>query len=284
MKIIINSPAKINFGLNIIRKREDGFHDLNTIFYPVELHDVLTFTKSDTISLTTDSHELSADISSNLIMKSVRALEEFTNKKLPCKIHLEKKIPMGAGLGGGSSNAACTLLSLNDLYNLNVSITELMKIAAGIGSDVACFLRPNPTFGESRGEKLTDIDFHINKPMVLLNPGIHVSTVWAYQNITPRMPDYDLRTLVKNDTDDYRIYRDTVVNDFEAPVFREFPVLRKLKEDFYASGAGFALMSGSGSTLFGIFSTPEDAVSFSERYKDRYFVFTQLPDKDESRL
>ncbi|NUN07836.1 MAG: 4-(cytidine 5'-diphospho)-2-C-methyl-D-erythritol kinase [Ignavibacteriaceae bacterium] len=284
MKIIINSHAKINFGLNIIRKREDGFHDLNTIFYPVDLHDVLTFTKADAISLTTDSHELSADISSNLIMKSVRALEEFTNKKLPCKIHLEKKIPMGAGLGGGSSNAACTLLSLNDLYNLNVSIAELMKIAAGIGSDVACFLRPNPTFGESRGEKLTDIDFHINKPMVLLNPGIHVSTVWAYQNITPRMPDYDLRTLVKNETDDYRIYRDKVVNDFESPVFREFPVLRKLKEDFYASGAGFALMSGSGSTLFGIFSTPEDAVSFSERYKDRYFVFTQLPDNDESTL
>lgn len=281
MKIIIKSHAKINFGLNIIRKREDGFHDINTIFYPIELHDVLTFEKAAYTELTTNSVQLASEISSNLILRSISLLESYTKKELPCKIHLDKKIPMGAGLGGGSSNAACTLLSVNDLYQLRLTQEELLKIASQIGSDVACFLRPNPTYGESRGEVLTDIEFEINKPFVLLNPGIHIATLWAYQQIKPKSPDYNLLETIKEMHENFSAFQGKVINDFEEPVFQKYPMMKTLKDEFYNSGAEFALMSGSGSTLFGIFSNAEDALTFSKKFQDKYFIYIQLPENYE---
>ncbi len=282
MRIIIKSNAKINFGLNIISKRPDGFHNLNTIFYPVGLHDTITFEKADFTELLTDSEVLSGELSSNLIIRAHKLLEEHTGKILPIRINLEKKIPMGAGLGGGSSNAACTLLSINDLYNLTLNGSTLNSLASKLGSDVACFLKPVPAFGESRGEILTPVDFEINKPMVLLNPGIHVSTVWAYKNIIPKMQSVDLREIIAKKSEDFSFYRDKITNDFEVPVFREFPELARIKSDFYNHGAEFALMSGSGSTLFGIFGDNDAAIKFADRYKEKYFVYTQLKDDDEN--
>ena len=272
--VIIDTPAKINFGLNVVSKRPDGFHDIETIFYPIDIFDTITFSESDKFIFETDNETLNSE-KDNLVIKAKTALEEHTKKELNIKIHLSKKIPIGAGLGGGSSDAAAVLKTLNKIFRLNLNSLALNEIAAKLGSDVPFFLNPCPSFASSRGEVLEQIDFKIDNSIFLINPGIFVSTKWAYEKIEPTKPELSLIELYRRGKLKPENFREQVTNDFEKPVMEEFQAIRKLKEELYEMGADFALMSGSGSSLFAIFRNPVIAAEAKEYYENRYFTHLQ---------
>jgi 4-diphosphocytidyl-2-C-methyl-D-erythritol kinase len=246
--------AKINIGLRIIRKRADGFHDIETLFYPVGLCDALEFViptgKVTSDELTVTGMDIKTSHDKNLVIRAVRKLRE----KFPVpflKIHLHKAIPSGAGLGGGSSDAACILKSINRCFDLSLSDDELRNYALELGSDCPFFINPEPSVARGRGEDLT-----VMKPVlegyyaVLINPGIHISTREAYLNSKPGIPENSLEKLI---TDNPCEWVKTVNNDFEDYVFRLYPQIGEIKRSLYRSGALYASMSGSGSTLYGIF-------------------------------
>ncbi|MFA6597414.1 MAG: 4-(cytidine 5'-diphospho)-2-C-methyl-D-erythritol kinase [Ignavibacteriaceae bacterium] len=271
-KIIIKSPAKINFGLNIVSKREDGFHNIETIFYPVDLHDVLTFEKAETFSFTCNN-ELIHNDENNLVIKAVRLIEQFVHLKLNVAIRLEKNIPIGAGLGGGSSNAAQTLLAINEFFGFQIKEEKLKEFAIHLGSDVPFFLHPVSAFASSRGELLSQIEFEITKPLLLVNPGIHISTQWAYQNIVPKKPLFSLSTLSLNVVQDFSSLNGKVLNDFESVTFKVHPQLAEIKQNLFERKAEFALMSGSGSTMFGIFPDSDSAQNALQYFSKLYFTY-----------
>jgi|WetSurMetagenome_2_1015567.scaffolds.fasta_scaffold00009_28 4-diphosphocytidyl-2-C-methyl-D-erythritol kinase len=248
--------AKINFGLRIIRKRQDGYHDIETIFYPVGLCDALEFViapeEAVEDNLTVTGIDIKTKNDKNLV---IRVLKEFRKKhKLPfLNIHLHKAIPSGAGLGGGSSDAACFLKTIRRCFNLTLSDAALRSMALELGSDCPFFLDPVPSFARGRGEQLTPVDailegFHI----VLLNPGIHISTREAYLNCRPGNPEYSLKELTGRYPGEWK---DLVKNDFEDFAFRLYPKLGEIKRSLYREGAVYASMSGSGSTIYGLFET-----------------------------
>ncbi len=277
-RLILKAPAKINLGLNIISKREDGFHNLETIFYPVEdLYDVLTFEEAGEFSLVT---EKSVNISqeNNLITKAKRMLEEYSNETLRVKITLKKNIPVGGGLGGGSSDAARTLLGLNEFFDLKIPKRELYKIALELGSDVPFFLLARPAFAESRGEVLLSLNFSISFPILLINPGIHISTKEAFQNIKPKEEHIDYLQISSLQENEMVKLNSLLKNDFEPYVFERYPEVAKIKNELLTAGAFFALMSGTGSTVYGIFEDLESAKSAKEKFASDYFSFLQLPE------
>lgn len=269
--IEIKAPAKINLGLFITSKRNDGYHNIETIFYPLNgLYDTLTFTRSTEFSFS--SSDTSLNTPDNLIIKAKELIERHTSKNLLVNITLDKRIPMGAGLGGGSSDAAAALLSLNEMFNLNLSTQELRELGLKIGSDVPFFIRPRPSIGRSRGEDLSMIDFEINLPILVVNPGIHISTKEAYQNVKPRMRNKhieDLRDI--NSFSDY--IKDNLINDFEEYVFSAHPEIMRIKTLLINNGASFSLMSGSGSTVYGIFPDIIIADKCKAIFPDNYFTF-----------
>jgi len=275
--LTINTPAKINFGLNVISKRSDGFHNIETIFYPLNICDTITFSESDKFVFETDNETLNSE-KDNLIMKAKTELEDYSKKELNVKIHLSKKIPIGAGLGGGSSDAAAVLKALNKLFRLNIDSLKLNEMAAKIGSDVPFFLNPYPSFASSRGEMLEQIDFKIDYSIFLINPGIFVSTKWAYEKVMPAKPDLSLLESYKRGRLKLENFKEYIKNDFEKPVMEEFQAIRKLKDELYEMGADFALMSGSGSSLFAIFRNPVLAAEAKEFYENQYFTYSQIPD------
>ncbi|HPI36842.1 MAG TPA: 4-(cytidine 5'-diphospho)-2-C-methyl-D-erythritol kinase [Ignavibacteriaceae bacterium] len=276
-KIIIKSLSKINFGLNIVGKRDDGFHNIETIFYPLSLCDIITFEKSDKLELTSTSGTLNNEaLENNLIIKAVRLLENTTGKKINARIHLEKNIPLGAGLGGGSSNAASTLASIKEMFNLHINKEKLHELASQLGSDVPFFLKPIPSYAESRGEKLTPVEFEINKHILLINPGIHIPTKWAYSKIKPKPSLFKLSGLNKIQIDDFSTLIGKVRNDFEEVVFTEYPVIKKLKEELYNAGAEFVLMSGSGSSVFALFNNIDSLNKADSYYKEKFFTYTEI--------
>lgn len=271
-KLIVKTPAKINFGLNVIEKRADGFHNVETIFYPVDLFDTLTFSESRKYILETDNKILSSE-KDNLITKAKNILEDFTQKKLNIKIHLTKNIPIGAGLGGGSSDAAAVLKTLNKIFQLNLDFFSLNDLALKLGSDIPFFLNPYPSFASSRGEVLEQIDFKINYPLLLVNPGIFVSTKWAYEKINPEKPAVSLIELYRRRKLQLENFSELIKNDFEAPVMLEFQGIKSLKEELYELGSGFVLMSGSGSTLFALFEDMNLAEKAEKKFREKYFTF-----------
>jgi 4-diphosphocytidyl-2-C-methyl-D-erythritol kinase len=275
-KITVDSPAKINIGLKIIRNREDGYHDLQTIFYPLLLVDVLTFVKSETTSLKTNSDEIN-QLNQNLIFDAKEILEKHTGKKLEVSIQLEKNIPMGAGLGGGSSNAATTLKTLNFLYRLKCDFETLSKLALELGSDVPYFLNPVAAFATSRGEKIKQISLSLSNPILLVNPGIHISTKWAFEQIKNSNDTDKFNSLSDLDSITLEDIRQYAINDFEDVVFSAYPEIKKVKEELYSLGANFALMTGTGSTLFAIFSNLQKANLAKENFEDRYFTYLNYP-------
>lgn len=264
-KIIIKAPAKINIGLNIVSKRDDGFHNLETLFYPIyDLYDELIFEDFDRFEF---NNELSFE---NIIVKAVKLLEKHTKKNIPIKITLKKNIPIGAGLGGGSSDAAAVLKTINEILELNLSKIELAVIALDLGSDVPFFLKGKSAVGKSRGEILTDVNLNIGYPILLVNPGIHVSTKEAFSQINPSPAEFNYDEIVKIPVQDYRNY---IINDFEQSVFKMHPEIESIKKTLYSAGAMFALMSGSGSTIYGIFEDIDNAKNASEQFPENYFTF-----------
>jgi len=276
--IEMKAPAKINFGLNIISKREDNYHNLETIFYPLkDLYDEIYFTRSNKFEFSCSDKNLETE--DNLIIKVKNLLEKESKKKLNVKIELHKKIPLGAGLGGGSSDAAATLLSLNEMFQLKYDLDKLKNFALQLGSDVPFFILPKPSFAESRGEKLTLIDFEIPYPIVLVNPGIHISTAEAYKNIKPKKALFNLKEIAGIKLIKPEDYITKVTNDFEEFAFNKHPEIELIKEKLYDLGANFSLMTGSGSTMFGIFKSIDDADKAKAFFAKKYFTFINLPEE-----
>ena len=269
-RINIHAPAKINVGLNIVKKREDGYHNLETIFYQIhDLFDVLTFEKSEKLELilSNENQDLAND---NIIIKAVKLLEQKVNKSLNVKITLEKYIPIGAGLGGGSSDGASTLRAMNKLFDLNLTHDELKGLALELGSDVPLFLHDYPTIGKSRGEDLEKLEFKINKPILLVNPGIHISTKDAFSNIIPKPNVFDYSEIKKFQMSEWS---EKVINDFEKSVFMLYPEIAEIKNTLNKNGSLFSLMSGTGSTVYGIFESLSKAMSVAELFPKTYFTF-----------
>lgn len=269
-KIEAKAPAKINIGLNIVEKRDDGFHNLETTFYQIhDLFDELTFEKSEKLELilVDENQELEND---NIIIKAIKLLEQKTEKYLHPKITLMKNIPIGAGLGGGSSDGATTLKAINELYNLNLTHEELKALALKLGSDVPLFLYDYPTIGKSRGELLEKSSLKINFPILLINPKIHISTKDAFSNITPKANDFNYSTL-----ENVKINKwgSTIINDFENNVFKRYPEIARIKMKLDENNSLFSLMSGTGSTVYGIFESLSKAKKVAELFPKSYFTF-----------
>lgn len=270
MKYIeIKSPAKINIGLDIVSKRADGYHNLQTIFYPLyELYDIIKIERSHEFSFTSSKKELNDD--NNLIVKAKNLLEKKFSRKLPVNIHLEKNIPVGAGLGGGSSNAASVLLALNDMFNLGMKKDILIRYALELGSDVPFFIKAKPAIGESRGEILTEVKLNITKPFLIVNPGIHISTKEAFANIKPKESKIDFKAINENDLNNISLFNKLFKNDFEKYVFKTYPEISDIKKIMTDNGALFSLMSGSGSTVYGIFDDIETAEKVRKSFPSKY--------------
>lgn len=241
---------KINIGLHVLRKREDGFHDIETLFYPVgAFRDELEIVPSDHFSIEIEGADW--DPQSDLTAKAWRLLAEERGIG-PVAIRVRKGIPVGAGLGGGSSDCAFALKMLNELFSLGLSTVELEQYAARLGADCAFFIRNIPQWGSGKGDILrpAEIDLSNYEIRVELPEGVHVRTADAYKGLTPHEPAIALREAVTRPVSEWR---DCVVNDFEASVFPGHPGIAALKERMYADGAIFASMSGSGAAVFGIF-------------------------------
>ncbi len=247
--------CKINLGLSVLSKREDGFHNLETCFYPVSWTDVLEIILSDKFAFTTSGNKIPGDPDDNLCVKAYQLLKKDFDLD-PVSIHLHKFIPSGAGLGGGSSDAAHTLQLLNTIFSLNLSQSKLMEYASMIGSDCAFFIQDKPMIGTGRGEVLRRIDFSLNKFLVIIKPDIHVSTRDAFSGITPVDTDISIEELILNHPIEQ--WKDLLINAFEKTVFSKYPVLASMKDRLYEFGATYVSMTGSGSAIFGIFNAETD--------------------------
>jgi len=253
------SYAKINLGLIVKGRRSDGFHDIETILQQISLKDdiQLTLRPQQDITLRTNDKTLPTD-ETNLCVQAARSLQQESGFTAGVEIELHKRIPVGAGLGGGSSNAAVVLLGLNKLLNLGFSQAELEALAAKIGSDVPFFIRGGCALATGRGEKLESIDLHLQqKRIVVIFPEIHISTKWAYENLNLSLTKSKKNLIISSFKD--RIINDVdffagLQNDFEGPVFARYPVLAQAKYLLYERGAEHVSLSGSGSAMFAIFS------------------------------
>lgn len=258
--------AKINLGLLITEKRPDGFHNLETVFYPIQMQDTLEVIESDEFQFTVSGIELDGNPEDNLVVRAYRLIKD--DYQIPdVNIHLHKNIPSGAGLGGGSSDAAYMLRALNELFNLEIDQEKLMAYALQLGSDCPFFLQEKPVFATGRGEKMIEIPLSLNEYyLVLVKPPVHVSTALAYQNIVPQKPRLSLRGLVGFPVNRWK---GNVLNHFEKYVFQTYPEVEQIKKTLYDQGAAFALMSGSGSAVFGLFRSEKRGIEklFPEDYK-----------------
>lgn len=276
-ELILKTPAKINIGLNIINKRDDGFHNLETIFFPINLFDEIRFIKSEGFSFNSNDENLNRE-KTNLIIKAKESLEKHFNIQLPVKVFLNKHIPIGAGLGGGSSNAASTIRALERLFNLELDSETIGKLSLNLGSDVPFFFNPVPSFSESRGEILSPIDLELEKYLLIVNPGIHIATKWAFGLINPKKPKESLKSFVcKNEISIDEVMK-VASNDFEKIVFEHFPEIKEIKENMLHFGANYSMMTGTGSTVWGMFDSEEVAFQTELFFKwKNYFTFIQEP-------
>jgi len=270
-EISIKTPAKINFGLNIVSKRDDGFHNLETIFYPINLFDEIIIKEDDHFSFNTANKQLKGE-DNNSLMKANEIFSEYTGIEITTSVTLKKHIPIGAGLGGGSSDGAAALRGFNHFYSAGLSNDELSILALRIGSDAPYFIEPKPKFASLRGEVFESITLEIKKPILIVNPGIHISTKWAFSKIIPQVPFYSLRIIDQLAYNNFNELNALITNDFEKVVFPEYPEIRKLKERIYRLGAEFSLMTGSGSTVFGIFPDQASALSAASGFPAEYLT------------
>ena len=249
--------AKINIGLNITEKRPDGYHNIETIFYPICLCDKLSFeiAKGDETSLSISGIKIDGDPNDNLIIRAYNLLKN--NYYLPSlNIFLEKNIPFGAGLGGGSADAAFMLKMLNEEFNLNLTPIDLEKFAAELGADCPFFVLNKPVFASGIGNVFSNINISIKGYyIVLIKPNVYVSTSNAYSGVKVQKSAFSLLNLSEKSISEWK---DIVVNDFEKSVFLKFPAIAAIKETLYQQGALYASMSGSGSSVYGIFDKKVD--------------------------
>ena len=261
--------AKINLGLNIVSQRNDGFHNLETIFYPINLKDGLEIINSESqeqYQFFQTGIKIDGDPSTNIVIKALELVKNHSKINIPnIDIHLLKKIPTGAGLGGGSSDAAFMLKLLNKAYNLGIPNNELIELALQIGADCPFFLYNKPSFASGIGNQLEPIDLDLSGMYLLIvKPDVFISTKEAYSMVSPKSPTLSLKEIA---TRPLYEWKELMKNDFEDPIFKKYPQICKIKQQLYDLGATYASMSGSGSSLYGIFNVKPD---FQNLFNNHY--------------
>lgn len=260
----MHANCKINLGLDILRRREDGFHDLETVMLPVsELYDVVEVERAEQTSFVQEGLEVDCDMESNLCVKALRLMQRLYGVG-EARIRLEKRVPFGAGLGGGSSDATAVILALNELYDLDLSEDKLVETAAMIGSDTAFFVRNTPQLCTGRGEVMTPIELPLQgRYLAIAKPQEGVSTKEAYAGVKPAVPAVRLADALMRPIEEWR---EVVKNDFESHIFEAHPSVAELKAAMYEAGALYASMSGSGSAVFGLFAEEPKLSVKSDNY------------------
>jgi 4-diphosphocytidyl-2-C-methyl-D-erythritol kinase len=280
MSLQLKSPCKVNLILNILGKRADGFHELETVMQPVNFCDELFFERGgNSIELSCSEKTLPTD-SKNLVHRAATSFLAAAKISDGVKIHLEKKIPLAAGLGGGSGNAATTLLGLNELFGSPLSLEKLHELAETLGSDINFFLQDKPALATGRGEKVESLENFpalSGKAFFLVHPGFGISTPWAYQNLArfPAALNGNKKGRAQNliaqlQTNDWPAIADGFYNSLEAPALDKFPVLKLYQEFLVENGALVSLMSGSGSTTFAIVENIAGAEILAEKFKSKF--------------
>ncbi len=276
--LVLKAPAKINWSLYVLNKREDGYHNILSLMQCVELYDTLTFEHSDVIEVITDMDIL---YSQNLVYKAALSLKSYAGIKNGAKIILKKEIPSGAGLGGGSSDAAYTLIGLNKLWGLRLKNDELKIIGSRLGSDVPFFFHCPMAIAEGRGEILNPLKIDKSYALLLIKPSVSISTAWAYENIGANYKANELTKTGHKDNNIKLIYdalktgdisslKSMIHNDFEEIIIEKYPVIGSLKQRLLDAGASAAIMSGSGSTVFGLFENMDKAVNASGQFSSHW--------------
>lgn len=254
--MILFPPAKINLGLNVTDKRTDGYHNLETIMFQIPFQDILELVPSDKFTFTQSGLTIAGKSDDNLCVRAYQLIQHRW-KIDPVNIHLHKLIPMGAGMGGGSADATYVLKGLNSLFSLGIDSQTLQSLALELGSDCPLFVEEKPQFAQGRGEILSPIHVDLTgKQLLVINLGIHVSTQLAFSKIQPKKPSLSIPEIVQKPIE---MWKESLVNDFETGVFSAYPILEEVKKKMYQEGAVYASMTGSGSTIFGIF---DEVVSF----------------------
>src|SRR5271168_2014187 len=275
----LKSPCKVNLLLNILGKRPDGFHELETVMQPVNFCDVLSFERGGaSVELSCNEKSLPTD-ANNLVHRAATSFLAAANLADGVKIHLDKKIPLAAGLGGGSGNAATTFLGLNELFGSPLAATKLGQLSASLGSDINFFLQDKPALATGRGEKVESLAAFpalCGKAFFLIHPGFGISTPWAYQNLA-RFPEAlngqkgRAQALVASlQSGDLAAAAPGFYNSLESPALDKFPVLKLYQEFLLANGALVSLMSGSGSTTFAIAKNVAAAENLAEKFRSRF--------------
>ena len=245
--------GKINLGLRITEKRSDAYHNLDTVFVPLAIHDALEFQEATETSFFLSGDPVPGNPNDNFVVKALNLMRENFPEIPPQTIHLLKHIPNGAGMGGGSSDASFMIRALNETYSLNMNQDDMKKIALEIGSDCPFFIENKPCYGQSRGEVLTPLNLDLSEwEILVIKPGIHIPTSWAFQQIQVGMPEQSCREIMALPVSSWK---NILLNDFEAPIFKQYPSIATLKDQLYAHGAVYASMSGSGSSLYGLFDS-----------------------------
>jgi 4-diphosphocytidyl-2-C-methyl-D-erythritol kinase len=270
--------AKINLGLNIVEKRSDGFHNIETIFYPINWCDALEVIENkdfqqgeDKIKLSLSGLLVEGNTKDNLITKAYNLLDAAYNLP-PIKAHLQKSIPMGAGLGGGSSDAAFFIKLLNDKFSLNISINKQINFAKQLGSDCAFFIENKPVYASEKGDVFAETKVDLaNYCIVVVYPAAHSNTASAYKGVVAARPQKNIQTIIASDIKNWKT---DLTNDFEKNIFMQYPELNKIKNNFYTHGALYASMSGSGSTMYSVFKSDIDLKEFN--FPTEYLIWKSI--------
>lgn len=252
------SNCKINLGLRVLQKRADGYHDLETVFYPIPFHDVIEVIRTEQAPLQFSTSGIDVNVlpEQNLCMKAYNLLKQKFDLP-PLQLHLHKSIPSGAGLGGGSANAAFTLKLLNAKLNLGLTTEQLLDLSLQLGSDCPFFIVNRPCIASGRGEVFEPVNLSRLQQykIAIINPGIHISTAWAFSKIKIRNDGASIKHIINQPIE---LWKNELVNDFEEAVFAEHPALPEIKSKLYENGAVYASMSGSGSGMYGLFEQGVD--------------------------
>jgi 4-diphosphocytidyl-2-C-methyl-D-erythritol kinase len=269
--------CKINIGLNILRKRTDGFHDIETVFFPLDLCDILEIIPTEgesrgAVKLSVSGTEIDCLPQQNLCVRAYELLKaDFTLPSV--NIHLHKVIPSGAGLGGGSSDAAFTLKILSEKFELGLSEDDLCKYASKLGSDCAFFIKNRPVLAYGRGDYFRELTMQVfDFEIIVIHPGIHVSTAEAYNGAQPGLPGERLEDLIRLPPEKWN---GKIVNDFELNIASKYPVISEIKSKLYSMGAVYASMSGSGSAVYGLFKGT--VPTLSEQFPDMFLWKGRIP-------
>ncbi len=262
--MVYRAYAKINIGLRILEKRPDGFHNIETVFHRIALFDEIELRPASWITVSS-TDPAAPDGEQNLCFRAAQSLQRHLRCTEGVEIKIQKNVPVRAGLGGGSADAGLALRELPKLWGLTVDESQLSSLALNLGSDVSYFLRRGSAYATGRGEVLEYFDLDVPYTILLCIPGIAISSAWAYRQVSPRgcRHPHDLRTVVTVGMKDPSRLREEALNDFEPAAFSAYPALLEIKETMYGLGAAFASMSGSGSSMFGMFSSTPDAEKVS---------------------